>query len=134
MIYYLGFYNCEQIALEKRRAAPPAMNKMGYIISVLREIADSKVMVVSPCETELKKYIKGRVYTLDDKVTLKTFDSFQSKNKIIRGLGHIWTKFQLFLFLMTHVKSDDTVIVYHSLALMRIVKKVKKNKKMQCDH
>lgn len=129
MIYYLGYYSCDQIAAEKRVAAPPAMNKMGYIISVLSEIGEQKSIVVSPCETAMKRYVKGGMHELSDRVSLKTFDSFQSRNKIIRGLGHMWTKSQLLLFLMRHVTSDDTVIVYHSLALMGVVKKLKKKKK-----
>ena len=129
MIYYLGYYTCEQVAAEKRIAAPPAINKMGYIIYALSEIPDIKTVVVSPSETSLHCYVRGDVYDLNARVSLKTFGSFKSKNKIIRGLGHVWTKAQLLLFLMTHVKSDDTVIVYHSLALMKVVKKLKKAKK-----
>ncbi|MBR4030728.1 MAG: glycosyltransferase [Clostridia bacterium] len=105
------------------------MNKMGYIISVLSEMTDIHSIVVSPCETSLHSYVKGSLHDLNGRVSLRTFDSFHSKNKIIRGLGHIWTKFQLLHFLMTHVKSDDTVVVYHSLALMSVVKKLKKEKK-----
>lgn len=129
MVYYLGYYSCEHISAEKRVAAPPAMNKMGYIISVLSEITDIHSMVVSPCETALHSYVRGSLHELSDRVSLKTFDSFRCKNKIIRALGHIWTKFQLLCFLMTHVNPDDTVIVYHSLALMSVVKKLKKKKK-----
>ncbi len=128
MVYYIGHYNCEQLASEKRIAAPPAMNKMGYIISVLSEITD-KSIVVSPCETRSHSYVKGSMQDLNDHISIKTFDSFQNKNRIIRGLGHVITKNQLHRFLMKNVKSDDTVIVYHSLALMDIVKKLKNKKK-----
>jgi len=131
MIYYLGHYNCEQISEEKRIAAPPAMNKMGYIISVLSEMKDYRSIVVSPCETGSYCYVKGNMRDLNECVSLKTFDSFSSQNKIIRGFGHIWTKSQLLRFLLKNVKSDDTIIVYHSLALMDIVKKLK-NKKNCC--
>ena len=81
MIYYLGYYSCEQIAAEKRLAAPPAMNKMGYIISVLAEVMDCQSMVVSPCETTLHGFVKGSICDLGDRVSLKTFDSFCGKNK-----------------------------------------------------
>lgn len=128
MIYYLGYYNCEQVDAEKRIAAPPAINKMGYIVSVLSKIPDIKTMVISPSETSLHHYVKGGLHELSDRVSLITFDSFRSKNKFIRGFGHIWTKTQLLRFLMTHVKFDDTVIVYHSLSLMNVVKKLKKKK------
>lgn len=129
MVYYLGYYSCEQLAAEKRVSAPPTMNKMGYIISVLTEIIPKNFVVVSPCETSLNSYVKGSVHDINNHASIQTFDSFQSNNKIIRGLGHILTKFQLLGFLKKHVRFDDTVIVYHSLGLMRIVKKIKKKKK-----
>lgn len=128
MIYYLGYYNCDQIADEKRIAAPPGMNKMGYVISVLSEIVSGRTMVVTPCVTGLNRYVKGGVHNLNDRISLKTFDSFYSRNKFVRGLGHILTKKQLSRFLLKNIKAEDTVIVYHSLALMRIVKKIKKKK------
>lgn len=129
MIYYLGYYSCEQIAAQKRVAAPPAMNKMGYVMSVLPQVSNTPTVVVSPSETNANGYVKGEVHALDEHLFLKTFGSFQSKNRIIRGLGHMWTKSQVLLFLMTHLKSDDTLIVYHSLALMGLVKKIRKIKK-----
>lgn len=122
MLYYLGYYNCEQIAAEYRKAPPPAMNKMNYIISVLSDIAPGKVMVVSPCETTAYQYIKGSIHEINNGIALKTFDSFQSKYKILRGIGHKWTKTQLFLFLLKHIKSEDTILVYHSLPLIKIIK------------
>lgn len=129
MVYYLGHYSCEQIATEKRVASPAGTSKMRYIISVISEIVENKALVVSPSETALDRYVKGSVSKISDRVSLKTFDSFHSRNKIIRCMGHMLTKAQLYFFLMTNVKADDTVIVYHSLALMKIVKKIKKLKK-----
>ncbi len=129
MIYYLGYYSCEKLESEKRKAALPAMNKMGYIISVISEIALDKSIVVTPCETELKKLVKGTIQDLNDRILLKTFDSFNSENFLVRCFGHLLTKTQLYLYLLTHIKFDDTLIVYHSMALMRIVKIIKRIKK-----
>ena len=129
MVYYLGYYDCEQIATEKRAASPAGMNKMSYVISALSEFSNTKSMVVSPCETVLKKYVKGSVSDLYKNVSLKTFDSVNSGSLLIRCFGHILTKAQMFFFLLKNVKADDTLIVYHSLALMKIVKKIKKIKK-----
>ena len=83
MIYYLGYYNCEQIEGEKRIASPPAMNKMGYIISVISEITQSKSIVVSPSETGLNKYVRGSFRDLNDQISINTFDSIHSKNQMI---------------------------------------------------
>lgn len=129
MVYYLGYYDCYEIAEEKRTAAPPAINKMGYIISVLSEVVNEKTMVINPSETTVNKYIFGKTRSLNSGISIKTFGSFQSKCKIIRGFGHLWTKAQVLAFLMSNVKCDDTLIVYHSLSLMKIVGKVKKCKK-----
>ena len=131
MIYYLGYYNCEQIADEKRVAAPPAMNKMGYVISALSEIAADGAMVVSPSETSAYQYMKGSVQQIHDRVWVRTFDSLHSRNKLLRGIGHLFTKIQTLHYLRRHVKVEDTLIVYHSLSLMDIVKKIKRENKCQ---
>lgn len=125
MIYYLGYYNCEQIAAEKRVAAPPAMNKMGYVISVLSEIVEDKAMVVSPSETSAYRFMRGSVQKIHDRIWLKTFDSLHSRNKLLRGIGHKMTKAQLLWYLLKHVTARDTLIVYHSLVLMELVEKIK---------
>lgn len=129
MVYYIGYYNCENIANEARVASPAAMNKMGYVITALDEVVKDEAMVVSPCETQLYRYVKGSISKIANRVSLKTFGSFHSKWKGIRILGHAWTKLQFLLFLLRRVKPTDTVIVYHSLALMRIVKALKNIKK-----
>ena len=129
MVYYLGYYSCGKISKEFRIAPPPAMNKMGYIISVLSRISDDKTLVVSPSETSLNKYVRGGLYELDNNVSIKTFGSIHSKNKIVRGIGHMLTKLQMQKFLMDNITSNDTLIVYHSLFLMKIVKKIKRLKK-----
>ena len=125
MIYYLGYYTCEQILAEKRVAAPPAMNKMNYVISVLSEIAGEQAMLISPSVTSMHRYVKGSVTRLNDRFSMKTFDSIGSSVKLIRGVGHQLTKMQLLRYLLRHIQKDDTLIVYHSLALMDIVRRVK---------
>ena len=128
MIYYLGYYSCEEIAEEKRHAAPATINKMGYIISVLSEREGAQTTVVSPAETELDRYTKGTSHKLHERVTLKTFDSIRGKNKLVRLFGHMLTQRQMLRFLRKNVGKDDTLIVYHSLALMKPVKKIKSTK------
>lgn len=129
MIYYLGHYSCEQIASEYRRVAPPAKNKMGYILSVLSKVSKNHITVVSPCETELRRYVKGGTHNLTDNMILKTFGSFRGRNRLLRGVGYLWVNLQAFLYLLGRVKSNDTVIVYHSLSLMKMVKVVRWIKK-----
>lgn len=126
MIYYLGYYSCDQISAENRKAAPPAMNKMNYVLGVLSEIVKDQAVLISPVETGMYAYVKGSVTRLNERFCLKTFDSIGSPHKLIRGLGHWLTKHQLLRYLLRHIQKEDTLIVYHSLALMDIVRKVKR--------
>ena len=129
MTYYLGHYICDLLSNERRWGALPTMNKMGYIISALTEITPNKAMVLSPCETGSKQLVKGQTHRLNDKIELRTFHSRNSDNRILRRCYHMMTETHLYLFLLKHVTKDDTLIVYHSLALMSIVKRIKRLKK-----
>lgn len=129
MLYYVGYYNCDLIRHEDRVVAPPAENKMNYIISALSEAEDHVFEVVSPAETKKNRYIKGRKYPLSDRAVLKTFSSFCSDMKVIRGVGHLFTRICFLIYLLSRVGADDQVIVYHSLAYMRTITWLRKLKK-----
>ena len=129
MRYYLGYYSCEKIKDEKRLVAPAAENKMNYVISALLDAKDEEICVVTPAQTTLNKFVKGRKQKISHNVSLKTFSSFNSKNKLLRVLGHIFTRLSLIIYLILNIKSDDHLFVYHSLYLMGIVKFLKKFKK-----
>ncbi len=131
MRYYLGYYNCDQIRSENRLAAPATENKMKYVISALTEACDEEIVVVSPAQTKLHKFVKGKKQRLDSKVFLKTFSSFSSKNKFIRVLGHLLTRLSLVFYLFKNVRNGDHLIVYHSLVFMNILKFMKKLKKFR---
>ena len=48
---------------------------------------------------------------------------------MVRGVGHLFTKAHLYHFLLKSINKEDTLIVYHSLILMNLIKKVKRKKK-----
>lgn len=126
MVYYLGYYSCDQIAQEKRSASPPAKNKMGYVISALSTIKDEKTVVVSPAETSSCHLVRGTENNINESVSIKTFPSVSSRFWLIRCFGHLLTRICLYHFLLTKIQSDDILLVYHSLALMNIVRMVKR--------
>lgn len=129
MLYYVGYYNCDLIRQEKRVVAPASENKMGYMIYALSEANDGTFEVISPAGTKKCGFVKGKKYGLHDRVSLKTFSSFHSNVKIVRGMGHLLTRFSFFLYLLRHVGAGDHVIVYHSLAYMRTMKWLRRLKK-----
>ena len=129
MRYYIGYYNCDLIRHEDRIVAPASENKMGYIISALSEVDSQPYEVVSPAGTRKNRYIRGKRYPLSGQATLKTFSSFSSNIKILRGIGHVLTRSAFFLYLLRRVKPTDHLIVYHSLAYMGIIETICRIKK-----
>ena len=129
MLYYIGYYHCDAIRDEGRVVAPAAENKMNYMISAISEAYGGRIEVISPAETRRKKLIKGKRIQLDQRVTLKTFSSFCGRSKLIRGIGHLFTRLLFTLYLLFKVGSKDCVIVYHSLAYMKLFRFLKKTKK-----
>lgn len=129
MKYYLGYYNCDQIRSEDRLTSPATENKMKYVISALQSACDEEIIVVSPAQTKLCRFIKGKKQRIYKNVFLKTFCSFNSNNKLARIIGHIMTRLNLLFYLMKNVSRSDHLIVYHSMALCGFVKLVKRLKK-----
>jgi len=129
MLYYIGYHNCSAIEDEERITAPAAVNKMNYIISALVEATGKELEVVSPAETRAHRIIKGKKQKIQNGVMLKTFLSFSSRHKMFRALGHLCTRASLLCYLYKNVQGDDHIIVYHSLALIGVVKFLKKRKK-----
>ena len=129
MLYYVGYYNCDQIRNEDRIVAPAAENKMSYIISALLSAQKDNIEVVTPAETKLNSFVKGRTVKLNDRTILKTFSSFNNKSKLIRIIGHLFTRIYFFLYLILKITSEDQLIVYHSLSYMKAVAFIRKIKK-----
>ena len=130
MVYYVGYYNCDEIRGEERLVAPPSENKMNYITTALAERSGNQVQVVTLAETAKCRWVKGKNTPICQGVNLKTFASFNSKNKLLRGLGHLLTKGLAFTYLLTHLKKEDHLVVYHSLFVMKMVRRLKRLK--QC--
>ncbi len=129
MIYYIGYYNCDQISHENRLVFPAAVNKMNYLIAALEETGADGIVVVSPAETKNHTWVGGGRRSLGGRVTLKTFPSVSSWFRPIRIFGHFLTRLCFLLYLLMHVTAEDQMIVYHSLVYMRAISFVRKVKK-----
>ena len=129
MIYYIGYYNCDQISHENRVVFPAAVNKMNYLIAALEEMGADCIEVVSPAETKNHTWVGGGRRSLGECVTLKTFPSVSSWFRPIRFFGHFLTRLCFLFYLLLHVTAEDQMIVYHSLVYMRSISFVRKVKK-----
>ena len=125
-IFYISYY-AQPSDSEKRDAVLSAVNKMDYICESL-EKNGCEVEVVSASPTLGKKLGKARIKKITDRTTLKLFFSLPNVNKIVSFANRVCMKTQMFFYMLKNTKRDSTVIVYHSLGYMSLVKMLKKIK------
>ena len=125
-IFYISYYSPPS-ATEKRNAVLSAVNKMDYICESL-EKNGCEVEIVSASQALGKSFCKARKEKLTDGTTLKLFSSLLHTNKIVSLVNRAYIKTQMFFYMLKNAKRDSTVIVYHSLGYMSLVKLLKKLK------
>lgn len=124
-IYYLCFYDTLENREEGRHYELSAGNIVSYVLSTIEKNGHT-VDVISASTTQNNHFYKGKVIPVGEKSKLHLFTTFPYKPRVLRLLGRYVTKLQVFFYLLTHLKKDDTLIVYHSLALMNRVQMLRK--------
>lgn len=126
-IFYLVHYNVDNKIFKKRVSSPAAQTKVEYIISAINDCGYG-VDIISPTVTMDKKGDKGGLFCFGDN-TIKYFRVFGRKNVLQKVLTHLSLKIGLIFYIIKNVRKDDTLIAYHSLYFVRILKLLKKIKK-----
>ncbi len=126
-ILYISYYDVPSNN-QNRNAVLAAVNKMNYICETIEKNGD-EVEIVSAAPTLDKKYYKKKRSKVSDKTTLQLFATLPSINGITALLNRWFIKLQMLLYMLKNSNSDSTVIVYHSLGYMSLVKFLKKVKK-----
>lgn len=130
-IKYLGHYNSLCNRNEIRNDCLASTNKMNYIINSLANNGYD-VEIISASDSKTHKALKGKEIQLADNVKLKLFASLGwGPTKIHKLFAFIFTKLNIFFYLLFNIKNNDQVIVYHSLKLIRIVTLLKKIKSFE---
>lgn len=126
---YLGYYE-NTVDAGKRHCSPAAISKMDYLRDVMIDLG-YPVEIVSLAPSRIPQYLKKEWRTLKGGGELVLFTSLGYGNKIINRLNEYFINVQAIIHLLKKVKRNDTVIVYHSLALITIVNVMRMIKK--CD-
>lgn len=129
-IKYISYYSGKESKEEKRSCFPAAQNKIEYICKVLHEI-EYRVTIVSASVTEDTKGYFGKVTKINDKTEIRYFRTFATGKKIKRIISVLSMRLFLFLYMLTTINKDETVLVYHSLGYASIVAAIKKIKKFR---
>ena len=125
LIYYLGYYDTQDNKEENRAIALAATNKMTYIISALEKLGHT-VQIISPSATLNNRFYKGKRLPVGTRSSVKLFATWPYRIRLLRWIGRAFLRISSMCYLLHNIKKDDTVIVYHSLALINCVKWLKK--------
>lgn len=123
---YSGYENDRNLAF-----SPAGVTKMNYIIETLKKIGYS-IRVYSTCSTKSKV---GRVYRreefrIDDQQTNIYCFTFGTNSKLLRLLERYINIFQLFMYLLFVVRSEDIVMVYHEMFYLPVIQFLRRLKKI----
>ncbi len=127
-IKYLAHYDISSD--EGRTYSLAASIKVNYILKVLTKIGFD-VSVLSAGLTSNKGYMRGSREMIFDNVELIKLPAFKWGNTIQKIIAYVWSNVGFFLYLITHTRKNEPIIVYHSLGLMNVVRAAKKIKKFQ---
>lgn len=120
-IYYLIHFDNKT----NRNVTPSAITKGKYVASALASCS-SEVEIVS-LAYPTKDSQDEVYYQVSENVICHLFKGKYSNNRIMRYLNHKLYDKKIRKYLKQKVKKDDIVVVYHSLANMKLVKYIKKN-------
>lgn len=127
---YIGYYDCEQNKGENRNYVLAATNKMTYIASVLARNG-APVEIISASGTLNTKPCPGKTLEIAPDIMLKLFPSMGTGGRIKRVLSRWRLHAHLFLYLMIHIRKGETVILYHSLGYMGLIRLIRAVKKFR---
>ena len=120
-VFYIAYYDDLKNADENRNFVPSAADKIQYIISAINA-NNFRVELISASETRNAKLYHKKRIDIGNGNSLQLFASFSGSNPIFRVLGRNLTKLQMMLHILTHIKKTDTVIAYHSLGYMKLIR------------
>ncbi len=118
-LFYFGSFDT-LYDKHKLKVSPACCNKMEYVASALSEIG-RECEIISLAEPNEKKFgiAKTDVKALGD-IKVRFFSSITGKSLFCKSLQFFWRKCQLVCFLLTHVRSNTTVLLYHTTAHMEL--------------
>jgi len=126
---YVANYDVIEFSNENRSINLAATNVMEYIINVLKNYGE--VDIISYARTLNKSgFFPGRTTKLTDRVRLKMPFTFGVRTRFGRILSIIWTEFWLLWTLLLSCKRNETILVYHSAAIMPAIKMATKIKNL----
>lgn len=123
---YLAFYDIEKNEAENRDLTMSVVTKLNYIFNCIdRNNIDCEIISISG--TLNSKPVKAKKIKISDNITLELPFSLGRKNRFVRILDRWQIKLKAFAKLLK-IKKNDTLVVYHTMSVVRLVSLAKKIK------
>ena len=117
-MYYVGFFAGKSMINHRLSVSPAGQTKMEYIAATIGETIE-KVTVISPAWLKEKRYgYYPTSYEKDKKYDCIQLSTIGVKTKIGTVVQWLYSLGQLTFFLLTKLKKNDVIVVYHSLYLV----------------
>lgn len=121
-IYYLAYFANPEIH-KNRNYVLSAVNKITYICKALNHNSlDVEIISASGAS----KYEQGSRIEISKGVTLKTFTSLGRGAKPKRVISRAVFNVFMIIYILRKVKREDTLLAYHSLGYMSIIRLLKR--------
>lgn len=127
---YLTYYDTPENKTDNRYYAPAAVDKIDYLCKTLNQIGHP-VELISASMTRNRKGCRGKRIPLSDRCTLKLFACVGTGILPKRIFRRLFFRTGLFLYLFFRIRTDETVLVYHSLGYSGMVCLLRKLKKFR---
>lgn len=124
-ILYLAFYSGET---KERTTSPAGETMTKYTLDVLSRLGQ-QVFLISPAQSSLGKNLSRKESDLDNKkiIYINSLSKAKKYNIIKRLVRKISWKKAVEKEIKRFISQSNVLIVYHSLALMPIVKKIRRD-------
>ncbi|MHB1461979.1 MAG: glycosyltransferase family protein [Armatimonadota bacterium] len=124
-IHYISYY-LNQDEVKGRNLEVAAQSKIGYLVGAMKR-AGAEVTVVSTATT-----MNGEGFSHYSDVNVDPHErhiylaALGTANVITKKLRILYMQFALFIYLLTRVKRNDVVVIYHSLRYIPVVTLIKR--------
>lgn len=131
-IKYITYYSNNKSNI-KRKANPSGEEIVNYVSSMLTELGlKTKIISLSSLTDDSEeKFITQKKENINDTVSVIYTPSVRSDKKIYRIINVFLSYIWLFFYCIKNCKKNETIIIYHSISLINIIKRLKFLKKLK---
>ena len=125
---YLAYYDTPDNIAENRNYVLAASNKVTYICSAINQ-AGIPVEIISASASWNSKGCKGKIVQVLDSTILKLFSCIGTGGLLKKIVGRTLFKLKYFLYLFSHIRKNEKIIVYHGMGYASLIMLLKRLKK-----